>query len=532
MTFHAFGRARLMRLVLPLLLVSALFAVPVQAKPSKQSNNTSEKLRAAVTLEGVRRHQAALQDIADANGGNRFAGLPGHDASAAYVFNQLKAAGYTPEYHEFTYDAFFEQSPSELEQTLPTPATYTGGTDFRIMSYSGTGEVTAPVSTPSGDERGCFASDFAGFTEGDIALVQRGTPAGFSHPTFGGSCTFRLKADNATAAGASAILVYNNIDGVVNGTLGASGLSNIPALGLSKALGSQLVPVADAGDLEMRVFTDTFSEVRHTRNVLAETALGDPSNVVMVGAHLDSVAAGPGINDNGSGSAAILETAIQMAKAEPANKVRFAWWSAEESGLVGATRYVQGLSQADKDKIALYLNFDMIGSPNFVRFIYDGDNSSGLGSAGPQGSAQIEQMFIDYFHSQGLASEPTPFNGRSDYGPFIASGVGIPAGGLFTGAEGIMTPAQALTYGGTAGAPYDPCYHAACDDYDNNSDEVLAQMSDAVAHATITYAQNTYSVNGVEGKGGPRAQSTGATNDGSTPGGGGGLHDDHHDEES
>ena len=534
MAFLAFGRARLMLLALPLMLAAALLAAPVQAKPAQQSNNSSQKLRAAVTLEGVRRHQAAFQQIADENGGTRFAGLPGHDASATYVFNKLKAAGYNPWYHEFSYDAFFEESPSELEQTAPAPATYVRGTDFRIMSYSGSGEVTAPVSTPSGDERGCFESDFAGFTAGNIALVQRGTPTGFSHPTFGTSCTFRLKADNATKAGATAILVYNNVDGVVNGTLGASGLSNIPALGLSKALGDQLVPVADAGELRMRAYTDTFSEVRHTRNVLAETATGNPDNVVMVGAHLDSVAAGPGINDNGSGSAAILETAIQMAKVEPSNKVRFAWWSAEESGLIGATRYIQSLSQADKDKIALYLNFDMIGSPNFVRFIYDGDNSAALpsGVAGPAGSAAIEQMFIDYFQSQDLATEPTPFNGRSDYGPFIAAGVGIPAGGLFTGAEGIKTPAQALTYGGTAGAAYDPCYHAACDDYDNNSDEVLAQMSDAVAHATITYAQNTYAVNGVEGKGGPRTSTSGATNDGSTPGGGGGLHDDHHDEES
>ena len=104
----------------------------------------------------------------------------------------------------------------------------------------------------------------------------------------------------------------------------------------------------------------------------------------------------------------------------------------------------------------------MVGSPNYVRFVYDGDGS-GEGPAGPPGSAQIEQLFTSYFASQSLASEPTAFDGRSDYGPFIA--VGIPAGGLFTGAEGVKTAAQAAVYGGTAGVAYDPCYHQACDDH-------------------------------------------------------------------
>ena len=267
--------------------------------------------------------------------------------------------------------------------------------------------------------------------------------------------------------------------------------------------------------------------------MLAETAGGDPSNVIMAGGHLDSVATGPGINDNGSGSAALLETAIQMAKVKPRNRVRFAWWSAEESGLVGSTRYVQSLTQADGDRIALYLNFDMVGSPNFVRFVYDGDNSTGTGAipAGcadrcQSGSGVIESVFTGYFDSVSLASAPTPFNGRSDYGPFIAAN--IPSGGLFTGAEGMKTAEEAAIYGGTAGAPYDPCYHAACDDYSNNSDTGLDQMSDAIAHSVITFGQSTAVVNGVKGKGNFKRPATGG--DGSGAGGGGGLHDGHSDE--
>ena len=503
-----------------IVLATALYATSFAPATGAPNNNNSAKLRDAVTLEGVREHQAALQEIAEQAGGNRFAGTSGHDASVDYVIDQLEAAGYTPTTQTFSYEAFYEVSPSELSQTSPTPTTYVNGNDFRVMSYSGSGNLTAPLARPSGDDRGCYTADWSGFSAGSIALVQRGTPAGFP----GGSCTFRIKTDNAIAAGAAAILVYNNVPGVVNGTLSATGgLSAIPALGLTQSLGQSLISQLAGGPVVMTVETNTDSDILETENVFAETS-GDPNNVVMVGAHLDSVTAGPGINDNGSGSAAILETAIQMAKVNPRNKVRFAWWSAEESGLVGSNYYVNNLPQSERDKIALYLNFDMIGSPNFVRFVYDGDNSAGGGAVGPAGSEVIERMFNDYFAGQSLPVEPTPFNGRSDYGPFIA--VGIPAGGLFTGAEGVKTAAQAAVFGGTAGLAFDPCYHAACDTYSNNSDPGLDQMSDAVAHAVISYAQNTSSINGVKGKGNFKGDPPGSTG-GSGSGGGGGLHDDH-----
>jgi Zn-dependent M28 family amino/carboxypeptidase len=210
--------------------------------------------------------------------------------------------------------------------------------------------------------------------------------------------------------------------------------------------------------------------------------------VVVVGAHLDSVPAGPGINDNGSGTSTILEIAEEMAELGIRNrqKLRFAFWGAEEPGLFGSEHYVESLSDAELGTIYANLNFDMVGSPNYVRFVYDGDGSD-TEPAGPPGSAQIEAIFNQYFAGQGLASEPTPFDGRSDYGPFIA--VGIPAGGLFTGAEGIKTPEQEAVYGGTAGIAYDPCYHQACDTINNLSTKALSEMSDAVAHATMTLAR-------------------------------------------
>jgi Zn-dependent M28 family amino/carboxypeptidase len=507
------SRARFICIV-SVLALGAL-VLPASADPN---NNNSEKLRAAVSLEGVMEHLHTFQAIADLHGDNRFAGLPGHDASAAYVADRMRAAGYNVTTQEFVYPAFYESTTSQLAQTAPTATSYVNGNDFRIMSYSGSGDVTGPLAAPSGSALGCAPGDFAGFPAGSIALVSRGT------------CTFRIKTDNATAAGASAILIYNNVAGVLNGTLGATGLSAIPSLGLTQALGQSLLAQLGSGPVVMRALTDTDEENLTTRNVFAETTSGDPNNVVMVGAHLDSVNQGPGINDNGSGSAAILEVAEEMAKVKPRNKVRFAWWSAEESGLIGSGYYVNSLPQSERDKIALYLNFDMVGSPNPVRFVYDGDNSAGGGSVGPMGSDVIEGLFVDYFNSQGLASQPTPFNGRSDYGPFIAPGVGIPAGGLFTGAEGIKTAAQAETFGGVAGVAYDPCYHASCDTIANLDGTVLHQNADAIAHATIWFAQNTSAVNGVRGKGNFQRPPGSSGNSGGSNSSG--LHDDDHEPES
>ncbi len=213
----------------------------------------------------------------------------------------------------------------------------------------------------------------------------------------------------------------------------------------------------------------------------------------MVGAHLDSVPAGPGINDNGSGSAVLLEVAEQMRRINPRNKVRFAWWGAEESNLLGSNYYVANLAPDQLSRIALYLNFDMVGSPNYVRFIYDGDGSA-FGLAGPPGSEAIEAFFEDFYADRGLASEPTEISFRSDYAAFFNAEV--PFGGLFTGAEGIKTEEQALVYGGMAGEQYDPCYHEVCDTFDNVSLEVLDLNADATAAAVLAYARSTTPVNG------------------------------------
>ena len=436
-------------------------------------------LRNAVTVDGVRAHQFALQGIADANQGTRVAGSAGHDASATYVYNKLAAAGYRVSYQPFEFAFFQQTADSVLQQLAPNPKAYVYGVDQLTMDYSGSGDVSAAVQAvdlllppTGGSTSGCEAADFTGFVAGRIALVQRGT------------CTFQQKVANAVAAGAVGVVIFNEGDtpdreALFGGTLGAP--VNIPAVSASFAVGQELNGLIGSG-LQLRLHTSTVSELRTTNNVIADSPRGRSDRIVVVGAHLDSVSEGPGINDNGSGSGTILEIASKMAELgiAPVNKVRFAFWSAEESGLLGSQHYVSNLSARDVKNIAINLNFDMVGSPNFVRFVYDGDGSA-TPLAGPNGSRVIEDVFLDYFASQGLQTAPTAFDGRSDYGPFID--VGIPAGGLFTGAEGIKSIEQAATYGGTAGAPYDPCYHLACDTYFNNDDIALDQMSDAAAHA-------------------------------------------------
>ena len=221
----------------------------------------------------------------------------------------------------------------------------------------------------------------------------------------------------------------------------------------------------------------------------------------MAGAHLDSVIEGPGINDNGSGSAALLETALMMAKVKPENTVRFAWWAAEEQGLVGSADYVEGLSQAELDRIALYLNYDMVGSPNYIFMVYDADESSFPAPEGvpiPPGSAAIEDLYESYYTLIGEPYDDTEFDGRSDYQAFIEDG--IPAGGLFTGAEVLKTEQQEAIWGGTTGEQFDPCYHQACDTFDNVDLHALEVNSDLIAFAQLTFAYSTESVNGVPGK--------------------------------
>ncbi len=488
----------------------ALPAAATSAPPgcANRTNTTYQTLLECVTLEGVRAHQAAFQEIADENDGTRAAATPGYDASVDYVIDTLEEAGWSVDTHEFDFAV-----AEPIQQLTPIAATHESGE----VTGSALGTVTAAVTpvdinlTPPdrANTSGCDGAfteaavgapltadpagpdDFAGFTAGHIALIQRG------------ACSFALKVANAQTAGAAAVILFNQGNTPAR-SVTLTNITAVPPAG--SAFTTITVPVVGtsfaAGEsLAQPGTTATVAVVNDPQtNVIAELDGRNDDNVVMAGAHLDSVETGPGINDNGSGSAALLEVAVHLAKVKPENTLRLAWWGAEEAGLIGSTAYVDDLSAAERDHIAMYMNYDMVGSPNYVTMVYDADQSTFPAPQGvpiPAGSTAIEDLYESYYTMIGEPYDDTEFSGRSDYQAFIEND--IPSGGLFTGAEEIKTPTQAGIWGGTAGAQFDPCYHQACDTFANNSNHALEVNSDLIAFAMLTFAFSTQSVNGVAG---------------------------------
>jgi Zn-dependent M28 family amino/carboxypeptidase len=444
-------------------LAAAFFAACGRPDPPPgPTPELSRDLREAVGVEGVLDHASRLQAIADEHGGNRAAGTPGYDASADYVAARLRDAGYEVRVQSFELPDYAVVQDADLDVAgTPVPAT-----DFVPMQGSGSDEVESGLRSVDarGPTSGCEPQDFQEFARGDVALLRRGT------------CTFRTKAENAEAAGAAAALIFNAGEDegeVLRGSLGEPGIG-IPVVGTSASFGERLLARGETPEVHISVAER--GGVR-TTNVIAQTPGGDSENTVMVGAHLDSVPEGPGINDNGSGSATVLEMALQLARldAEPRNKVRFAFWGAEEVGLVGSRHYVEGLEDEEVEDISAYLNLDMTGSPNFITSVYEGPD-------------EVEDVLGSYFEARDVEVETnSALDGRSDHGPFQDEG--IPTGGLFSGAGGAKSEVQQEAFGGEAGAPFDACYHRACDDIDNLNRESLGRLADAAAHATAVLAQ-------------------------------------------
>jgi len=440
-----------------------------------QSDVDSSRLESLVTVEGVHEHQQALQFIADANGGTRDTRTPGFTASAAYVKATLEKAGYQTKYSMFNMLTWEELGPPTLALTSPGSKTYVPGSaaddgnpavDFIAMEHTPAKSVTAEVipvghtDVPSdgGSTSGCVAADYPPEVSGRIALVQRGT------------CAFTAKTQLALKAGAIGVILFNEGD-----TAGrepalfraADPEYPIPAVLSSYQVGAELYNLAKGGQHPtVELATNGIDHEHLYPNVEATSTRGDAKHTVLAGAHLDSVTAGPGINDDGSGTAFQLELAEQIAKSgtPPRNRIRFLFFGGEEDGLVGSQYYAAHMSNADVGNSDVMIDTDMIASPNFARLVYDGDGSTfGADVSGPAGSNVIEQQFVRYWAQRGMESEPIPFDGRSDYVGFVNRG--IPSGGVFAGAEAPKTAAQVAKYGGVQGEQLDPCYHEACDTY-------------------------------------------------------------------
>ena len=388
----------------------------------------------------------------------------------------LEKAGYDARYEMFNMPIWHENAAPVLQLTSPSSKTYRPGSaaddnspsvDFIAFEHSPTKSLTnvkvvptndVVIPSPGGSTSGCEMSDFPAATSGAVSLIQRGT------------CAFTLKLQNAVRAGAVGVILFNEGDtaGRRNALFRSADPGyTIPAVLSSFAVGEELYNLYKNGqNPTVNLATSGVDVETLYPNVVAETKRGDRNHMVFAGAHLDSVPAGPGVNDDGSGTAFQLELAEQLAKpgTPPRNKIRFLWFGGEEDGLVGSQYYAAHLSQAEVDRTDMMLDTDMIASSNFARLVYDGDGSTfGAELAGPAGSGKVEEVLTAYWAKHGLSSEPIPFDGRSDYVGFVNRG--IPSGGVFAGAEAPKTAEQVAMYGGVQGEQLDPCYHEACDNY-------------------------------------------------------------------
>ncbi|ORW66768.1 M28 family metallopeptidase [Mycobacterium saskatchewanense] len=457
-------------------------ADPTPGTPNPAAAEFADTLHSKVTADAMMVHLSKLQDIANANNGTRAVGTPGYEASVDYVVDTLRHSGFDVQTPEFSARVFHGDKPVVTVGGRPVEA--------RALDFSlGTPPdgVSGPlVAAPADDSPGCEASDYDRLpAQGSVVLVDRG------------NCPFSQKEDVAAKRGAVAMIVADNVDEQqMGGTLGPDTEVKIPVVSVTRSIGVQLRAQPGPVTIKLTASVQNFK----ARNVIAQTKTGSSHDVVMAGAHLDSVPEGPGINDDGSGVAAILQTAIQLGSSPSVhNAVRFGFWGAEELGLIGSRNYVESLDLNGLKDIALYLNFDMLASPNPGYFTYDGDQSLPMDARGrpvvPEGSAGIERTLVAYLKSAGKAAQDTSFDGRSDYDGFTLAGV--PAGGLFSGAEVKMSADQAKLWGGTPDQPFDPNYHQKTDTLDHIDRTALGINGGGVAYAIGLYAQDLGGHNGV-----------------------------------
>jgi Zn-dependent M28 family amino/carboxypeptidase len=407
------------------LLAAGCGGVTSEGVERRSRERLSVELQRAITPTGLRTHLVALERVADRNRGHRAAGTAGSTATVRYVANALRRAGYRVAVSPFPFSRYVEEL-ERAHQLVPVERPFAVEAFEYSPSTPAAGLRGAVVS--AGD--GCQSADF-GDIAGKIALVRRGT------------CFFAVKSRNAARAGATAAIVFNNEAGPLDGTLGAPGV--IPTVAVTREVGESLGAggVTVMLELRARVLRTT------AQNVVADVPSRRPRRALIVGAHLDSVDAGAGIDDNATGVAALLELAWALKRHDPQHSVRFGFWGAEESGLWGSRAYVR--NRANLRGVAGYLNFDMLGAPDFVRGVYRGP---------------FAQTFQRYFARRGVESRTVDLGGRSDHGPFAAAG--IPVGGLFSGG--------------------DPCYHRRCDRLANVNERGLHELADATAHGVALLA--------------------------------------------
>lgn len=460
---------------------AALVAVAVAGCSSAPSPQVDpHELAGRITVDAMYTHLHKFAEIAEANGGNRAQDTPGYDASLDYVSNLLRSKG-------------FDVQTPEFERLGPmqggNPVLVVEGTQYPVVQASlltttPPGGLSAPTLHPT-KLAGCTAADYGTKKmTGAIAVVDDT------------GCSVVVKQNTAVAQGAVGLLVVSTVKPSPAGlfTQDYYRQLTVPVGIIDKTVDAAVLRTSAAVKLTL----DGKSELIKSRNLVAQTKTGSTSDVVMAGAHLDSIRGGPGINDNATGVAALLETALQLGSSPQVhNAVRFAFWGGQETGADGSTQYVRGLDQGQLTDVALYLNFDTLGSTNAGYFTYDGDQSAAttVVKPVPEGSAGIERTLAGYLNLAGVRPADMPLSDTTDYSPFLAAGV--PIGGTTTGSSQRKTEVQARLWGGKAGQPFDPNYHTRRDTIDNVDAHALSIMGPAVAFAVGSYAVSIDGVNGV-----------------------------------
>jgi len=433
---------------------------------------SSTALESHITKNNLLERAKHLFEIAklgaeEYNHPTRVIGSKGHIATIDYIYSTLADLG---DYYEISNQTFnavvgnvFESRLliDDVEPESALPMSLTPPTKNKDA-------VFGPLVLVEND--GCKESDYPSDTKGGIALIERG------------NCGFGDKSALAGKAGAVAAIVYNNEKGQVFGTLGSPSEDHVATFGISREEAKPLIKKLKQGkNIPSSAYIDGIVQNALTTNIIAQTKGGDQNNCVMLGGHSDSVSEGPGINDDGSGSLTLLEIATHLINYNVNNCVRFAWWAGEEEGLLGSDYYVSQLSEEENLKIRLFMDYDMLASPNYAYQVYNATNA-----VNPVGSEELRDLYIKYYENHGQNYTFIPFDGRSDYDAFIKHG--IPGGGIATGAEGIKTMEEEKMFGGRNGDWYDPCYHQLCDTVDNLALDAWVLNTKLVSHSVATYA--------------------------------------------
>jgi hypothetical protein len=473
-------------------------------------NGTEKRLLACIKPAALWKHLENLQKIADENPGakghgNRDTGTPGYRASVDYVAGLMRLAGYR---------VHIQSYPLKRSVTIGAPQLTIDGHAFRdakdwyVAGLSGSGFISASIAVPRGrnrdseSETGCASADFHGFRHGDVALLRRGI------------CGFDTQIANAERAGASAAILYNDRVSETASTYRnhaggkafraqLSREARIPVAGaLSYTLGASLA-ARSLSDQPPAATLNIRTEIKSGTdyNVIADSAFGDPSHAVVVDAHLDSIY-GAGILDNGSGSATILEIALNMANTPTTNRLRYIWFGGEEIALLGSKYYTRHLNKRDLRNIAFDIDADVTATPNYAVLIADPGHARAKDKFPPNvipGSQIGNRAFLRYFRSIGIPARIASF-GNDGTDSLSFSFAGVPNTGILTQQNCCKHDWEVRLWGGFTGN-YEgeiPGRNGGCvdwprrwcDNLPNNNRAVLGVVSKAVAAVVLQIAND------------------------------------------